>query len=83
LRFQTTDHPLRTARKRARLTLHSLGAASKIHPTKLWQLEMGLYAREDELLRLARVLRCKPSDLIPKQSNAADRDQFVAAGVRA
>ena len=58
------DHPIRAQRKRAKQTLASLGAASKIHPSHLWALEHGLIARDDELQRLAGVLGCDPADLV-------------------
>jgi transcriptional regulator with XRE-family HTH domain len=57
------EHPLRLARRARGLTLRGLADLAKVHLTRLHYLEHGLQPRHDELLRLAGVLRCSPSDL--------------------
>ena len=65
------DHPLRQARSIARLSLRRLADKSKVHFTRLHYAEHGLELREDELLRVAAVLRVTPECLQPTREAIA------------
>jgi transcriptional regulator with XRE-family HTH domain len=56
-------HPLRRARTAAGLSLRRLADRAKVHYIRIHYIEHGLEPREDELLRLAAVLRCAPESL--------------------
>jgi transcriptional regulator with XRE-family HTH domain len=63
LLFSPSDHPLRRARQQAGYSLRSLGRVSRVHYSRISLIEHGLLPREDELLRLAGVLGCRPESL--------------------
>jgi hypothetical protein len=71
LSFQAIDHPLKRARQAAGFSLRGLAKPTRIHYSRLCLFEHGLRPREDELLRLAGVLRCAPEDLQPRQAVAS------------
>jgi len=58
-----TQHPIQIARTSAGLSLRRLAERAKVHYTRIHYAEHGLDLREDELLRLAAVLRVSPDSL--------------------
>jgi transcriptional regulator with XRE-family HTH domain len=69
--MRSDSHPLRRARDAAGLSLRRLADRAKIHYTRIHYAEHGLDLREDELLRLAAVLRVSPDALQAQQEALA------------
>ena len=61
-----TEHPIARYRRTRGLSLRALGAAARIHFTRLHHIEHGRDANLDELERLADVLGVRRDELRPE-----------------
>ena len=69
--MRSDPHPLRRARDAAGLSLRRLADRANVHYIRIHYIEHGLQPREDELLRLAAVLRVSPDALKPYEQAVA------------